>query len=299
MKTAIPSMLTSLVVVFALPFFAESQGAEEHRIGVLTLHGVGSQRQGRDFDKELRAALQQQAGRQTAIIVKTVHYHGKSRTRQQELCRAYDRMEDRSGNLLDQMIIRRLMLASVGDALAYANDQTAPNSYYRRTHEELRNTIDKLEAELGDGQPVVVVAHSLGCKVIFDYLCDVQNGRGIWDGTERPSEFQKLANLRLLITTGCSLPFFESVVPIAEQRFFRINSDFQWVNFYDRDDPLGWPLRQLGGRFEEIVQDKERNGLGNVLTSHLRYWTDEDLNEEIAGRILKLTEVDEQTGNDE
>ena len=299
MKTAIPSVLTLITILFALPFCGRSEGAEEQQIGVLTLHGVGSQRQGRYFDAELRAALQQEAGQRTAIVVKTVYYHGESRSRQRELWRHYDRLEDRSGNLLDQTIIRRLMLASVGDALAYSNNQTAQNSYYRRTHEELRNTIDELETELGGGQPVIVVAHSLGCKVIFDYLCDVQAGLGIWDGVERPSEFQKLANLRLLITTGCNLPFFESAVPAADQRFFRINSEFQWVNFYDRDDPLGWPLRQLGGRFEEIVQDEERNGLGNVLTSHLRYWTDDRLNKEIAGRILKLTESAPPTADGE
>lgn len=77
-------------------------------------------------------------------------------------------------------------------------------------------------------------------------------------------------------------------MPVNEGRFFHVSKDFQWVNFYDRDDLLGWPLRPLGGRFEEIVQDEERNKIGSLLTSHVKYWKHDELNEEIAGKILEL-----------
>ncbi|MBN2477448.1 MAG: hypothetical protein JXB62_22775 [Pirellulales bacterium] len=278
---------TSLVIPFA--FFVGVALSAEPEIGVLTLHGVGSQRRGSDFDAELREILQDKAGEKTRIVVKTVYFHGESRNRQSELWKEFDRLEDRFPDSLDHKIIRRLMLVTVGDALAYANNPTDENSFYRCAHNEVRSALDSLEAELGEGSPVAVVAHSLGCKVVFDYLCDVQTGQGIWAGNKRPSEFQKLANLRLLITTGCNLPFFDSAVPATEQRFFRPNKEFQWVNFYDRDDLLGWPLRPLGGRFGEIVQDEERNRIGSLLTSHFKYWQDDQLNEEIAERILRLT----------
>lgn len=283
--------MTLLVIMFAILFSVASEGADEPQIGVLTLHGVGSQRQGSNFDAKLRAALQEQAGDKVKIFVRAVYYDGEARNRQAELWEEFDSLEDRFPASLDQKIIRRLMLATVGDALAYANNPNDKNSYYRRAHNEVRNAVDDLEAEIGDGSPVVVVAHSLGCKIVFDYLCDVQTGQGAWEGKTPPSEFQRLANLRLLITTGCNLPFFESAVPETKQRFFGQNEEFRWVNFYDRDDLLGWPLRPLGGRFAEVVEDEERNNIGSLLTSHIKYWKNEELNEEIAERILALTET--------
>ena len=290
MKLAFPVSTTLLILTFASPWGVASEGPAQTEIGVLTLHGVGSHQQSEHFDAKLREVLQEKAGENVRIAVKTIYYHGESRGRQAELWKEYDRLEDEVRGSLDHKMIRRLMLATVGDALAYGHNPNEKNSFYRGAHEKVRDAIDELETELGDSCVVVVVAHSLGCKVIFDYLCDAQAGRGIWEGEESPSEFRKLANLRLLITTGCNIPFFESAVGGADQRFFRVNKDFQWINFYDRDDLLGWPLRPLGGRFAEIVQDEERNKVGSLLTSHVKYWKHDELNEEIADKVLELVE---------
>ena len=281
---------TLLVIAFVFPLGSASVGSTEpeNKIGVLTLHGVGSHHEGSAFDARFRKTLQEKAGKKTTIVVKTVYYLGASSSRQAQLWKELDRLEDKVPSSLDHTIIRKLMLASVGDALAYANNPTNKNSFYRSAHEKVRIAVDELRTELGDNRPVVVVANSLGCKVIFDYLCDAQSRHGIWEGKEAPSDFQKLANLRLLITTGCNLPFFESAVPAKQQRFFRVHKDFQWVNFYDRDDVLGWPLRPLGGPFKQLVQDEERNKIGSFLTAHSRYWKNEKLNEEIAARMLEV-----------
>ena len=120
----------------------------------------------------------------------------------------YDRMEDPEPGSLDLKIIRRLMLITVGDALAYANNSGPENSFYRTVHRELRKAIDELAAETLPVDFIAAVAHSLGCNVVFDCLCD--------------------------------------------------------------------------------VQDHERNGIGSILTPLDRYWTDNDLNKEIAARIFKV-----------
>lgn len=291
--------MTLLTITFASPWCLAADGPTETNIGVLTLHGIGSHHEGKNFDAKLREALDEKAGERTRLAVKTVYYHGESRGRQAELWKEFDRLEDEVPESLDHKIIRRLMLASVGDALAYGHNPGDKNSFYREAHEKVREAIDELDEELGDNCTVAVVANSLGCKVIFDYLCDAQTGRGIWEGEQGPSEFQKLANLRLLITTGCNLPFFKSAVRGTEQRFFRVTEEFQWINYYDRDDVLGWPLRPLGGRFEQIVQDEERNRIGSLLTSHVKYWKHDALNEEIAGKILDLACPKAATGENE
>jgi len=60
---------TSVLITFAFLFLVASQGAAEPRIGVLTLHAVGSQRQGSDFDAKLREILQDKAGEKTRIVM--------------------------------------------------------------------------------------------------------------------------------------------------------------------------------------------------------------------------------------
>jgi hypothetical protein len=70
----------------------------------------------------------------------------------------------------------------------------------------------------------------------------------------------------------------------------------EWINFYDRDDLLGWPLCPLGGRFAEVVQDQERNRIGSILASHAKYWRDDELNGEIADKILELVRMEIQSG---
>ncbi len=265
----------------------------QQEIGVLTLHGVGSQRPVKEYDARLRKALTSEARDRASVEVKSVYYHVDARNRQRDLWRAYDRLEDSDDSLLDQSIARRLMLSTVGDALAYANNPATDNSDYRRAHLKVLEAVNDLQMKIGDDGVVVVVAHSLGCKVIFDYICDAQTRSGIWRDKEPPSGFQKLNRLKLLITMGCNIPFFESSVPDGEQRFFEISDEFQWLNFYDRDDLLGWPLRPLGGRFAEVVSDQERNGIGSVLTSHTGYWKDRELNAEIALRIVNLSMVNQ------
>ncbi|MEX0939532.1 MAG: hypothetical protein WDZ59_16835 [Pirellulales bacterium] len=283
----IATRIMALFIALACTISSASRTSAEPKIGVLTLHGVGSHWPGSAFDQELRQALRKEAGGKATIVIKSIYYHGDSRRRQSELWNQFDRMENDDASSLDHKLVRRLMLTSLGDALAYGNNPNDESSFYRDVHKQVRNAIGEMEAELGGACPVAVVAHSLGCRVIIDYVRDAQTSTGIWQGEKDASEFHKLAGLRLLITTGCTIPFYESPRPSAEQRFFQPGENFQWINFYDRDDLLGWPLRPLGGDFD-AVQDEERNYVGSSVTSHMRYWRDEELNEEIARKILTL-----------
>ena len=135
--------------------------------------------------------------------------------------------------------------------------------------------------------PVVIIAQSLGCQIISSYLWDAHHNRGLWMpqnaaglNTKAPENdaFLKLATTRYFLTTGCNIPLIVSgltnVVPIDKP-----NEYFRWVNYYDQDDPLGWPLEPLysykstSARPEDVVVN-----VGNMLTSwnplsHGAYWT--------------------------
>ena len=154
----------------------------------------------------------------------------------------------------------------------------------RSIYEAAAQVLDQLESP---DCPVVIIAQSLGAQVISSYLWDAQRSRGIWEpqhiaafGIKTPNRdaFLKLATTRYLLTTGCNIPLIvsglEHVIPIDKP-----NDEFRWLNYYDQDDVLGWPLKDMydyedtSARPEDVVVS-----VGNLLTSwnplsHSAYWT--------------------------
>ncbi len=70
------------------------------------------------------------------------------------------------------------------------------------------------------------------------------------------------------------------------------NDSFVWENYYDEDDPLGWPLQALSDGYDNLVKDIEVNA-GNIFTSwnwfsHLGYWADEDVQTPLADHLRSL-----------
>ena len=60
--------------------------------------------------------------------------------------------------------------------------------------------------------------------------------------------------------------------------------DFKWINIYDPDDALGWPLQPLSPEYAALVEDRPINagqGMMNWILkswnplSHLVYWSDD------------------------
>jgi hypothetical protein len=158
--------------------------------------------------------------------------------------------------------------------------------------------------QLGANGPVVFLTQSLGCQVLSNYLYDAQlpAGRaaaGIWRDIQahaseiagHPLSAEEVAFLRgdtiqYWVTTGCSIPAF-----VAADTRMRIQPirppapGFRWLNIYDPNDVLGWPLRPLGNGYEVLVDDRAVNlGMkdsGKIddagMYSHETYWTNDDV----------------------
>jgi hypothetical protein len=66
----------------------------------------------------------------------------------------------------------------------------------------------------------------------------------------------------------------------------------EWVNFYDKDDVCGFPLKTLNRQYEERVKADVRVNVGGLLTSwnpasHLGYWEDDDVVRPIAKALAQ------------
>ena len=91
-----------------------------------------------------------------------------------------------------------------------------------------------------------------------------------------------------MITFGCNIPLFtfayEDVKPIkfpAEQLEDPARSKSQWLNFYDPDDLLGYPLKPINDAYDAVVKSDLPINAGSIFTSwnplsHGGYWTDND-----------------------
>lgn len=264
------------------------------RVALITLHGMGQVDW--NYHHALEQGLQQRLGPDwDRVAFKVVHY-AKFLQDPQDILWA-DMLRD-TANELDATRLRKFMLFGFGDAgsLEYSAHQSGNNTKYMLVQKEIRAVLRQAYVELDRdaSRPVVIVAQSLGCQVISNYLWDAGTGKYIFQqmagiGADE-QEFLRLRSLRHLVSTGCNIPLFISGL---DQRvcFDRPNSQFEWDNYYDPDDVLGWPLNQLGPSYH-FVRDHDINA-GGPLTfwnplSHSGYWSDGDVLQPLANKLRNL-----------
>ncbi|WP_299594199.1 hypothetical protein [uncultured Microbulbifer sp.] len=263
-------------------------------VALITLHGMG--KVDWHYHSELENRLRNDLGADwERVSFKVVNYAYFLQQPQNIL---WERMLRDTDNELDATRLRKFLLFGFGDAAAleYSARQAGPNTKYLQVQREIQAQLSQAFEELGRDhrKPVVIIAQSLGCQVISSYLWDAGTGKYIFesmagiDAGER--EFVKLRSLRNLVTTGCNIPIFASGLD-RPTCFDRPNPQFQWDNYYDADDVLGWPMNQLGNTYH-FVRDHPINA-GNLLTSwnplsHTGYWSDDDVLLPLAEKLRQL-----------
>lgn len=212
--------------------------------------------------------------------------------------------------------LRKFVLYGFGDAAGLENRKEIPGSVYELAQGEIAKTLLSAHAAR-PGVPVVFVAQSLGCQVLSSYIYDAQKAAkrqpvsaGIWRNidawaastldralTESEKSFLGAGTCAALVTTGCNIPVFVAahkimhIVPID-----RPTTHFRWINYYDPDDVLGWPLQPLPG-YDALVEDRIVNASGGVASlllrswnplAHNSYWDDAKVVEGIAAMLRRL-----------
>ena len=120
--------------------------------------------------------------------------------------------------------------------------------------------------------------------------------------------FARGRTLAGLVTFGCHLPVFTltvhagDVVPIAfpgpdvYSCFPGVDPGglkprLKWINFYDPDDLLGYPLKPLNRRYDQVVSEDRSLQTGWMKSPQTDYWTDRDLIRSTADMLVGLLEV--------
>jgi hypothetical protein len=271
-------------------------------IGLLIVHGMGDTRP--DFYKELTAALQKRLGPNWERIAwRAVFYQSELQGNQAAIFRKMRAQIRWEG-------LRELMLYGFSDAASLEHKKELPGSPYYRTQRRILDALDELFEELGGAAPMAVITQSLGAHVISNYIWDAQQPlaafAGVWsqplnDGVAPGSEQDRLRRLRTLerlLTTGANIPVFVAGHDIIEAiDRAQLGAGFKWINQFDPDDALGWPLQQLSRGYEALVDDVAVNAGGNSLFgllksltpySHNQYWETRSVLERLAAELAAL-----------
>ena len=223
-------------------------------------------------------------------------------------------------------LIRRFIISGFSDATAFSgfNDSNATNLPYREAQLKIYKALEDVHTVCGE-VPVVIISQSLGCQIMSNYLWDAQlywrktqlgtaniniDPRSIWNKppvTNVPNSFLCLQPLKTWFTTGCNIPIFVSgfqdVRAVHNQAY---GYKFNWINYFDYDDVLGYPLKPLnilfnhnntvahGQPYDKAVTDIQVNANDGILgaitsgwnpMSHTQYWGDNTVLDALASAL--------------
>jgi hypothetical protein len=278
-----------------------------YKLGVLVTHGIGDQKA--DFADGLIGEVTRRLGMLgPSVCWEPVHWAPVFTAPEATLLAKL-----KANSPLDGMWLRRIVVHYLADAVAY---QRVPSSVrridlYEEVHQTVAKAMHSLREKLRRDVPLVVLAHSLGGHIMSNHIWDLQR-------TTNPRQpiannpFEKAETVAGIVTFGCNIPLFtlayNNMVPIkfpatnlascfpAGTRPEDIKSAAKWLNLYDPDDALGYPLKPLSDLYGQTVTHDLPVNVGNLLTSwnplsHGAYWTDNDVTKPIANLIEGLLKL--------
>ncbi|MDB5916548.1 MAG: hypothetical protein JWR40_782 [Massilia sp.] len=282
-------------------------------VTLITVHGMGETPPdyASDLGRRLRAGIG--AAFDARVDVRAVYYQDVLKKNEQEVWRRVQH-----SSTIRYQELRKFLLFGFGDAAGLENRKEDSGSVYELAQIEIAKTLLDAYAANGAGTPLVLLSHSLGCQVLSSYIYDAQKARsglpvaaGVWRDidhwsftlqgralTESEKSFLACGTALGWITTGCNIPIFVAahkemtIIPIRAPR-----PGFKWLNLYDPDDVLGWPLQPLSEGYRLLVEDRVVNvghGVVNFVVrswnplSHSGYWQDDAVVAPLSSMLTRL-----------
>jgi hypothetical protein len=285
-------------------------------LNILIVHGIGWGERGKNYARP----LQQNIGREFERAVKRlrlrdVDHRDSSAKRALRFEPVYwsPITQDPQNALLDLMKlrgfrpmnwlnltyqVRKQLVGLLGDVIAYESggDNRVYEAIHKRVDDSVRSLDDHSTGDRDDDgyAPLTIIGHSLGSVIASDY---------VWDHTRGAAEPYHLADYRLslknVVLFGSPMALYTlRNNPGADKKTLAdsLDSPIQvdpdgglWLNMYDRQDPIAFPLRPIKSYAEVGVIDCTVQS-GNWLTSwniasHTEYWNSEEAARIIAQKL--------------
>ena len=201
--------------------------------------------------------------------------------------------------------LRNFVFDSLADSIGYqiTPSRTSPNGLRREVYDDIHqvvaDTLKKLAETAGPKAPLCIIGHSLGSVIANNYIWDLQNNLMNIEVGNTPLE--KGETLSLLYTFGSQITLWRLryedfgtpiQFPAKSLSNYYPTLAGEWINFYDKDDVLGYPIKAINDKYKAVVTADIEVNAGGILTNwtplcHNSYWTDEEVINPIAEALVK------------
>lgn len=285
-------------------------------LNILIVHGIGWGEQGKNYAR----SLQQNIGREFERAVRRLRLRDVDK--RDALAKRALRFEaaywspvtqDPQNALLDLLKLRgfrplnalnltfqarKQLVSLLGDVIAYEGGED--DRVYKAIHDRVEASVQALSEQSAHDQddhgyaPLTIIGHSLGSVIASDYVWD--HTRGAAESHHLPGHSLSLKNLILLGSPMALYALRNN--PSADKRTLadsldspvRVDPDGGlWLNLYDRQDPIAFPLRPIKSYADVGVIDCTVQS-GNWLTSwniasHTEYWNSDEVARMVAHKL--------------
>ncbi|HST04011.1 MAG TPA: hypothetical protein VLQ48_04675 [Chloroflexia bacterium] len=220
------------------------------------------------------------------VTFERVNYSMVGEDAQQRLLQAYEQGADKLYSFASRLSgiagldkIRRQIITSVSDVLVYKSE------YWSHVIHQM--VLDKIAPYIATGDPVSIIAHSLGSVVAFDTLFDSVGHDPKWkDADFRPTNLFTMGSPIALFTLDLEREPTHRGTPAntEESHTPLVLDEGVWYNFLDAQDVIAYPLEIL---FKDVfaVEDIVVQTGTNPHKAHEGYWDNDEVADFIAGRL--------------
>ncbi len=269
------------------------------RIGVLVIRGSGGtgfERQ-KKFINKVNTRLSKSNIDINDIAYEYIDWYAPLQNQQENLLQ---RMLNNDSLNLKSKMLRKFLITNISDLINYGGKPNLPDQAYEKTHMMVYNSILKLQSQVVESAPLIIIASSMGTEIINNYIWDRQHSSD--NDAFGNSPFERFDTLVGLFTFGNNIPIFSSSSNIDALRPIQFPSNnimpslkihAIWENYYDKNDPLGYPIRFINENYKNANVMDYQIGVGNILSfwnilSHFGYWTSKKLQKRISNFIIKI-----------
>jgi hypothetical protein len=275
------------------------------KIGVIIIHGAGTPTE--DFAEALIARISKRFANEMSneqaaqeLVFEPVFW---SAIFEQEQLDLWDRVQQ--GDNLNYHLLRKFVVDFLGDAVAY-QPTALGNQNYDKVHSLVAAAINRLRTKVGPHAPLCVISHSLGTVIASNYFYDLQYKReNIGLKTKAKcgdTPLEQCQTLTLFYTLGSpialwALRYMDFGTPVTlpsksiRKRYPSLTGE--WLNFYDKDDILAYPLKGINAGYQLAVTKDVEVNVGGLLTSwnplsHNQYEAHKDVVYPIVNGLIRI-----------
>lgn len=271
------------------------------KLGILVIRGSGKtgfERQQR-FIEKVNKQLTKNGINPNQLVYEFIDWYEPMQSQQELLI---ERMFKNKALRLRSKLLRRLLITNIADLINFGGKPNFPNQIYEQTQFLVFNSISHLQKQLKENAPMIIIASSMGTEIINNYIWDRQRS-----GQNDPfgnTAFERFETLVGLFTFGNNIPIFSPSTKIEDLRPIQfptqnilpeLNNIAVWENYYDKNDPLGYPIKFINKYYDDANVKDIQIAVGNLLSfwnllSHFGYWTSKKLQKRISNFIAKVIE---------